>query len=74
MKQLFISFKNSSDMNIARIVLADRGFSVSKIYQKHHYILEFNIEPEQEFLILETLDWYQIWVDTFDSFEEFLNS
>lgn len=73
MKKLFIAFESSNEMHSAKDILSNKGYT-GNICQKNHNVLEYEIYPEKEIEILEILDWYAIWVDTFDSFEEYLNS
>lgn len=72
MKKLFISFSNSQEMNEAKDILSNKGYTATK--HPPHALLEHDIYPEQEAEILEDLDFYHIYVDTFDSYEEFLNA
>lgn len=73
MKQIFISFSTSQNMHDAKSILSNKGYE-GKICQKNHLVLEYEIYPEKEVEILGILDWYHIWVDVYESFEEFLNA
>ena len=73
MKDLFLSFDDRRELDQAIEVLSEIGH-YSFIYDEDYDVLKLYIKPEQEIEILERLDWFGIYVDTYDYFEEYLEN
>lgn len=73
MKDLFLSFDDRQELNEAIDVLSEIGH-YAFVYDENYDVLKLYIKPEQEIEILERLDWFAIYVDSYDYFEDYLEN
>lgn len=73
MKDLFLSFEDRQELLMGIDVLSEIGH-YAFIFEEEYNVLKLYINPEHEITILERLDWFSLYVDTYDYFEEFLEN